>query len=482
MDAAYPEVPVKMMNDFHAIDRQLYSILVFELQRDPKVSVYMVALWIWLEYNKIKNVVQKIVLLPIKSIDGLADEAVACLRCITDAMSSDATEILLTQNLIGKHLSLKFFHENRAKALCGIRMVVENVCVKVLEDLMKMANAERQLPSSVSEQQQVLKSQLVIKPPCLAVPPRLGRLRVTGESTQMVMMPPTVAEPMDSIILGGLIHTGESSRSVVPPIDHMIQKFEGLNFKGESSQSVVLPIDPMIQRVGGYRVTGESSQSMVRPIDPMIKSVGGLRVTGESTQMVMMPPTVAEPMDSIILGGLIHTGESSRSVVPPIDHMIQKFEGLNFKGESSQSVVLPIDPMIQRVGGHRVTGESSQSMVRPIDPMIESVGGLRVTGESSLPLVGMKEPKDKRKMFATFSNRNPVSKPELLGYFKKEFGEDIVESISMQVVKPNEKSLFAVIIFTSSAIVDLILKVDKGQIGCSLVSVVLIFPFLLRTD
>nr|GLL40072.1 uncharacterized protein LOC109192891 [Ipomoea trifida] len=246
MDAAYPEVPVKMMNDFHAIDRQLYSILVFELQRDPKVSVYMVALWIWLEYNKIKNVVQKIVLLPIKSIDGLADEAVACLRCITDAMSSDATEILLTQNLIGKHLSLKFFHENRAKALCGIRMVVENVCVKVLEDLMKMANAERQLPSSVSEQQQ--------------------------------------------------------------------------------------------------------------------------------------------------------------------------------------------------------------------------------------------EPKDKRKMFATFSNRNPVSKPELLGYFKKEFGEDIVESISMQVVKPNEKSLFAVIIFTSSAIVDLILKVDKGQIGCSLVSVVLIFPFLLRTD
>nr|GLL40070.1 hypothetical protein DM860_009457 [Ipomoea trifida] len=204
MDAAYPEVPVKMMNDFHAIDRQLYSILVFELQRDPK----------------------KIVLLPIKSIDGLADEAVACLRCITDAMSSDATEILLTQNLIGKHLSLKFFHENRAKALCGIRMVVENVCVKVLEDLMKMANAKRQLPSSVSEQQQ--------------------------------------------------------------------------------------------------------------------------------------------------------------------------------------------------------------------------------------------EPKDKRKMFATFSNRNPVSKPELLGYFKKEFGEDIVESISMQVVKPNEKSLFAVIIFTSSAIVDLILKGQKN--------------------
>nr|GMD57230.1 Rho guanine nucleotide exchange factor [Ipomoea batatas] len=33
---------------------------------------------------------------------------------------------------------------------------------------------------------------------------------------------------------------------------------------------------------------------------------------------------------------------------------------------------------------------------------------------------------------------------------------DCVESISMQVMKPNEQSLFALFVFTSSAIVDLV--------------------------
>nr|GMD50597.1 RNA-binding protein Musashi Rbp6 like [Ipomoea batatas] len=137
MDAAYPEVPVELKNLFHEIDRKLYSILVFELERDPKVSVNVIALWIWLEKNKIKNAVDKILSSSIKMINGLADDAEACLRCITDAMylfSSDASEISLTQNVLGKQLSLKFFHENRANALCGIRMVVETVCVKEPKD------------------------------------------------------------------------------------------------------------------------------------------------------------------------------------------------------------------------------------------------------------------------------------------------------------------------------------------------------------
>nr|GME15298.1 Rho guanine nucleotide exchange factor [Ipomoea batatas] len=224
MDTAYPEVPVKLMNHFHAMDRELYSILVFVLERDPKVSVIIIALWIWLEHNNINCAVQKILSSSsIKLINGLADEAVACLRCITDAMylfSSDASEVSLTQKVLGKKLSLNFFHENRAKALDGIRVIVEDVCVKELGDLLNLA---------------------------------------------------------------------------------------------------------MQQRFGGLRFTGEY------------------------------------------------------------------------------------------------------------------------------------EPKEKRKMFATFSKGHPVFKWELWGYFNRMYG-DCVESISMQVVKPNEQSLFAVIVFTSSAIVGLVLR------------------------
>lgn len=233
MEAAYLEAPVKTMNRSHSMDRKLYSILVFELERDPKVSVNIIALWVWLEQGLFNDVVPKILLLPIKLINGLADEAVACLRCITDTMylfSSDASEISLTQNLLGKQLSLNFFHENRVKASCGIRMVVENVCVKVLKDLIEMAikrKTERQL------------------------------LR-----TQMVRMPPSVAEPMDS----------------------MIPRFGGLRLTGESSQSAVLPMDPMMERFGGLRLTGESSQSVVPP----------LRMENPKDNRTMVPPSRME--------------------------------------------------------------------------------------------------------------------------------------------------------------------------------------------
>ncbi|XP_031115449.1 uncharacterized protein LOC116019406 [Ipomoea triloba] len=381
MDAAYPEVPVELKNLFHEIDRKLYSILVFELERDPKVSVNVIALWIWLEKNKIKNAVDKILSSSIKMINGLADDAVACLRCITDAMylfSSDASEISLTQNVLGKQLSLKFFHENRANALCGIRMVVETVCVKVLDDLIQMAitrNVERQL----------LK-------------------------TEMVMMPPPVAEPMDPMIprFGGLIVTGESSRSVSPPMDPIIQRFGALRFASDSSQSVVPPIDPNIQRFGGLRFASDSSQSVVPPIDPMIQRFGGLRFAGQSFQ----------------------------SVVPPFDPVIKRFKGLKPTGESSQSAMRPFDPVIQRFRGLKPTGESSQS---------------------AMPPLRMEEPKDDRTMYATFSNGYPVFDWELWFYFIGMYG-DCVESISMQAVKPNEQSMFALIVFSSPRIVHLILR------------------------
>nr|GMD83444.1 uncharacterized protein LOC109160696 isoform X2 [Ipomoea batatas] len=122
------------------------------------------------------------------------------------------------------------------------------------------------------------------------------------------------------------------------------------------------------------------------------------------TQMVMIPPSVAEPMDPMILrfGRLRLSGESSRSVVPPIDPMQQRFGGLKVTGESSQSVVPPIDPRIQRFGGLGFTGKSSESVIPPLL---------------------MDEPKEKRKMFATFSKGHPVSEWEHWGYFNRMFGE-----------------------------------------------------------
>nr|GMD88118.1 Rho guanine nucleotide exchange factor [Ipomoea batatas] len=81
--------------------------------------------------------------------------------------------------------------------------------------------------------------------------------------------------------------------------------------------------------------------------------------------------------------------------------------------------------MIPRFGGVRLSGESSWSVVPPMDPEIQRFGGLGLTvewSESVMPPLLMDEPKEKRKMFATFSKGYPVFEWELWGYFNRMFG------------------------------------------------------------
>ncbi|CAH9139136.1 unnamed protein product [Cuscuta epithymum] len=157
--SAYPRVCAEMNRVFHTIDRQLYSILVFQLHTDPNVAAFTIALWVWLEHVTLSSLVGKIKSSSLEMIKGLANEAVFVLRCITAVdpphlpshfsffSISPATsdpEISLTQALVGKHLSLDFLRQNRAAAAFGIKKVVNGGCVRALKDLMEMASATPQ--------------------------------------------------------------------------------------------------------------------------------------------------------------------------------------------------------------------------------------------------------------------------------------------------------------------------------------------------
>ncbi|OIT32759.1 PREDICTED: uncharacterized protein LOC109206865 [Nicotiana attenuata] len=141
--AAKPfQITVEEFRLFHTIDRALYSLLVIELQRDPLESMQTLALWIWLERTRFNDIIRKILSLPQFLINELADEAVTCLKCIEDIqslLSTDASEIPLTQSLMAKEFSLLFFHENRDSATSGIKKIVTEVCLKALTDIMEKA-------------------------------------------------------------------------------------------------------------------------------------------------------------------------------------------------------------------------------------------------------------------------------------------------------------------------------------------------------
>ncbi|CAK9138510.1 unnamed protein product [Ilex paraguariensis] len=126
---------------FHAMDRELYTLLVTNILRDPVESMQTMALWLWLERAGCNNVIKKILSLPHVLINELADEAVTCLKCISNTQfllsSSEPKEIPLTHSLMKKEISLQFFHENRLSAKVGVAKIVTDVCIKAFTDILQ---------------------------------------------------------------------------------------------------------------------------------------------------------------------------------------------------------------------------------------------------------------------------------------------------------------------------------------------------------
>ncbi|KAI7980258.1 hypothetical protein LOK49_Contig175G00004 [Camellia lanceoleosa] len=72
----------EQFNDFHSIDRILYSRLVLGLARDPAESMQVMALWLLLERGSYNcHLVNKILSLPGSVINSLVDETAKCLKC-----------------------------------------------------------------------------------------------------------------------------------------------------------------------------------------------------------------------------------------------------------------------------------------------------------------------------------------------------------------------------------------------------------------
>ncbi|EXB38952.1 hypothetical protein L484_027387 [Morus notabilis] len=142
-------------NGFHAIDRELYTLLVITLFRDPAEAMQIMALWLWLEHKGFHNVVKKMLSLPHFLINELADEAVACLKFIASetALSHETTSgdnIPLIQSLMEKEISFQFFLDNRQMARLEVTEIVNEVCVRAMGDIMQQANQDFVLPPTTS--------------------------------------------------------------------------------------------------------------------------------------------------------------------------------------------------------------------------------------------------------------------------------------------------------------------------------------------
>ena len=133
-------------NMFHKIDRTLFTRLVFNLGRDPAEATQVMALWLWLEKigEEIDMVYSKILSLPDTLLNALVDESVMALACIESdkfcfAFDTTSDMIPLIQNLTKTGVSLRFFHDNRIGIIRGVTQIINEVCVRAFEDIVKLA-------------------------------------------------------------------------------------------------------------------------------------------------------------------------------------------------------------------------------------------------------------------------------------------------------------------------------------------------------
>ncbi|GAB2291613.1 hypothetical protein Dimus_025868 [Dionaea muscipula] len=133
---------------FHRIDRDLYTKLVFNLDRDPEESMLVMAFFLWLERLGCYNLVFDIVPLPLPMVNMFADEALACLGCIyggdkaaAASSSSGNNDISLLRAFSRRAISLQFFHAERATAIESINKILREVCGRALWDIMERARA-----------------------------------------------------------------------------------------------------------------------------------------------------------------------------------------------------------------------------------------------------------------------------------------------------------------------------------------------------
>ncbi|KAL5065796.1 hypothetical protein RYX36_027533 [Vicia faba] len=83
---------------FHKTDRDLYTILVTNLSRDPSESMHLLAMWLWLEKVGFHKVVKKIMSLPVILINEVADESIICFTCFNTNANNNAYLVALASS------------------------------------------------------------------------------------------------------------------------------------------------------------------------------------------------------------------------------------------------------------------------------------------------------------------------------------------------------------------------------------------------
>ncbi|XVE68972.1 hypothetical protein DITRI_Ditri09bG0113100 [Diplodiscus trichospermus] len=144
--SGYAIISQEQIKYYYIFERNIFSRLVWSLERNPSESMHVMALFIWLQNScsHAANLVYNMQLWPDNLINALADEAVQCLN----VMKGDEFPYInfpghiyfipLIRNLSKNEFSILFFHHNRLQINPWISNLVQNFCTTAFDDIITL--------------------------------------------------------------------------------------------------------------------------------------------------------------------------------------------------------------------------------------------------------------------------------------------------------------------------------------------------------
>lgn len=121
---------------FHDIDRRIYARLVIDLRLEPNQSKKVVAFWIRLEIQGVKDFVFMILPLPDQKLHALAHETMTFLLYLSQAPSYDVDKDLpLMLSLVKPRFSFRDFYPVRETLISEIEEIKTYMCDIAFSDI-----------------------------------------------------------------------------------------------------------------------------------------------------------------------------------------------------------------------------------------------------------------------------------------------------------------------------------------------------------
>lgn len=134
-------ITVDELYTFHAIDREVFCKLMS--MRNAGECLLIMATWMWLEqFVGFSNLISKMVNLPEKFVNALANEAMLCISFLKS--TSDSNLVIQSNNgglpftamiMNNTTISLHFFQLNKFTAITGIKYRLNQVCTRIFTDI-----------------------------------------------------------------------------------------------------------------------------------------------------------------------------------------------------------------------------------------------------------------------------------------------------------------------------------------------------------